>query len=31
MEALYGLTRGMKTLQRIGAEQGIILGVRHGG
>lgn len=25
MEALYGLTRGMKTLQRIGGERGIIL------
>ncbi|WP_246879192.1 hypothetical protein [Thalassospira sp. ER-Se-21-Dark] len=31
METLYGLTRGMKTLQRIGAEQGIILGIRRGG
>jgi hypothetical protein len=30
-ETLYGLTRGMKTLQRIGAEQGIILGIRRGG
>ncbi len=30
METLYGLTRGMKTLQRIAAEQGIILGNRRG-
>jgi hypothetical protein len=28
MEALYGLTRGMKTLQRIGGERGIILAAR---
>ncbi|PKR58348.1 hypothetical protein [Thalassospira lohafexi] len=28
MEALYGLTRGLKTLQRIGGERGIILQAR---
>ncbi|WP_022732006.1 prenyltransferase/squalene oxidase repeat-containing protein [Thalassospira lucentensis] len=28
MEALYGLTRGLKTLQRIGGERGIVLQAR---
>ncbi|MBX2831331.1 MAG: hypothetical protein KTR23_09155 [Rhodospirillales bacterium] len=28
MEALYGLTRGMKTIQRISGERGIVLGAR---
>ncbi|WP_430472773.1 prenyltransferase/squalene oxidase repeat-containing protein [Thalassospira lucentensis] len=28
MEVLYGLTRGMKTIQRISGERGIILGAR---
>jgi len=31
MEALYGLTRGMKTLQRIGGERGIILRIARSG
>jgi hypothetical protein len=29
METLYGLTRGMKTLQRIGAERGIVLSAKR--
>ncbi|WP_404425535.1 hypothetical protein [Thalassospira australica] len=29
MEALYGLTRGLKTLQRIGGERGIVLNARR--
>jgi len=29
MDALYDLTRGMKTIQRIGGERGIILGARR--
>ncbi|WP_417625358.1 prenyltransferase/squalene oxidase repeat-containing protein [Paremcibacter congregatus] len=28
LEALYGLTRGMKTIQRIGGERGIVLAAR---
>lgn len=31
MDALYGLTRGLKTLQRIGGERGIILNARRVG
>lgn len=31
METLYGLTRGMKTLQRIGAERGILLVAKRTG
>ncbi|MDP2698722.1 hypothetical protein [Thalassospira sp.] len=29
MERLYGLTRGLKTLQRIGGERGIVLKVQR--
>ncbi|MEQ9346642.1 MAG: hypothetical protein RIG26_09390 [Thalassospira sp.] len=31
MDRLYGLTRGMKTLQRIGGQRGIILGAKRVG